>query len=100
METNDVLTDEVVIHWPVFGECFVVCSIANCSDVVSERVEPHVGNMRWIPWQWNSPRECFATYREIVQPALDETNHFVHAEAGSDCIWVIFVPLQQSFFET
>ena len=100
METNDVFANEVIIHWPVFGECFLVGAITNCSDVVSKRVEPHVGNMRWIPWQWNSPGECFTAYGEIVQPALNETNDFVHAEARSNGIRMIFVPLQQSIFET
>ena len=94
MESNDVFANEVIIHWPIFGECLLVGAIANCSDVVGKRVEPYVGNMRWIPRQWNSPSKCFTTYREIVQPTFNESEHFVHAEARSDGVRVIFVPFQ------
>ena len=56
--------------------------------------------MRFVPWKWNTPSECFATDRKIVESAFDETDYFVHAEARCDGLRVIGVPLEQTIFET
>ena len=99
MKANDVFADEVIIDRPSFGKRFFVCAITKCSDVVGEGIKPHVSHMRFVPWKWNTPSECFATDRKIVESTFDETDYFVHAEARCDGLWVIGIPLEQTVFK-
>ena len=49
MKSNDVFTDEVPVSWPALGELLVVGAVAVGSDVVGERIKPHVGDVLVVP---------------------------------------------------
>ena len=98
MKPNDVFADEVVVNWPMRSELFFVGAITMSGDVVSECIEPHVCDMRFIPWQLDAPGQSFSTDREISQTLFDETSYFVDAVVGFDRIRMIGVPLEKFFF--
>ena len=50
METDDVLTDQMQVCWPVFLEHLAVVAvtvIAKSGDIVRQRIQPYIGY--WKP---------------------------------------------------
>ena len=99
MEADDVLADEVVIDRPALGELFVVGAVTVGGDVVGERVEPYICDVRRIPRQRDAPSERLATDGEVVEARLDEADHLVHAVTRLDCVRMLGVPVEQSLLE-
>ena len=58
VETGNVLTNQVQVCWPVFGEKLPVSvRVAQASQVVSQRVHPHVHNVLIITGYGHAPVE-------------------------------------------
>jgi hypothetical protein len=80
MEPEDVLTDHVQVGRPVGRERLAMrVREADGGDVVGQRVEPDVHDVRGIAGYRNSPVEGGPRHREILQAAPDEAGHFVAA---------------------
>ena len=84
-------------HW---CEALVVGAEADGGEVVGERVEPHVGDVRRVPRQRDAPRRALVRLtREVAQPAADEPERLVAAELGDDRAGMGGVPVEQAVLE-
>ena len=99
MKPEDVFADEVIVHRPVGLECSIVGAVSDRSDVIGKCIKPYISDVRCIPWQGNSPGECLATYRKVIQSCLDKSGHFIEAISRCDAVGMIGVPLEQAIFK-
>ena len=58
VETGNVFTNQVQVCWPVFGEKLPLSvRVAQASQVVSQRIHPHVHNMFIVAGHGDTPVE-------------------------------------------
>ena len=88
VEADDLLADQVQVGGP---EVLAF----DRAHVSGQRVEPDVEDVVAFDRHRDAPLDGRAADRKIVQPLLDERDHFVAARLGLDEIRLLFVELQQ-----
>jgi len=84
VEAQDVLADHVQIRRPEGAELLALgVRIAGGGDVVGQRVEPDIHDMRRIARHRDAPAEAGARHREVAQPRLDERDDLVRRALGA-----------------
>ena len=82
MEASDPLADDVQIRGPQplvpgVGE-------ARSREIVDERIEPHVHRLLLVIGEGDAPRQPHPRDRNVLEAALEETQHFVAADRRID----------------
>src|SRR5690242_12476220 len=97
MKAQDVLTYHVQIGRPKRWEIGIVYfGIAECGDVVGERVEPDIDDMSRISGDRYAPAETRARDRQVLQSATHKADDFIAAAARSDRVGMGVIPGQQA----
>ena len=96
MEAQDVLADDMHVRRPegAVGLGSGV-GVAERGHVVGQRVQPDVDHVLGIVRHRDAPGEAGARYREVLQAALDEADHFVAARGRQDEVRALLVEPQQ-----
>ena len=100
METDDVLTDQMQVCWPVFLEHLAVVAvtvIAQSGDIVGQSVQPYIGDVLWIEGNRNTPAERGSGYAQILKSWKQEVvHHLVLSGNRLNELWVIVDVLDQT----
>ena len=101
VKTNDLFADHLQIGRPVFVKKLAVEStVAECGDVVCERVQPDVDNVLRIVGYGNTPGKCRAADREIPQPGAHERRYFIAPRFRANEIGLLGVQLKKFLLES
>ncbi len=99
VEAHDLFADHVYVGGPVMPESLLILSVGRAEayggDVVAERVEPDVDDVRGIAGDGDAPGKSGAGDGEIAQAAFDERDDFVAARLGIDEVGIFFVELEK-----
>ena len=79
MESHDILTDQVEIGGPPFCETLGIIGVARASEVVGQRIDPHIHDMAVAAGHLDPPVEAGARDGKIHQSAFDEFQNLVTA---------------------
>ena len=84
VEAHDLLTHQMHVRRPIFAEKPVVRRIvAQCGNIIGQRVDPHIHNVSGVKIHRHAPCEAGAAHAQILQAGLEEiVNHFVGAGGG------------------
>ena len=97
MKAQDVFTDDLHRCRPQRLELGFVFAVANRSDVVEQRVEPNVGDVRVVPRNVDSPVEFFFRARngKIFEASANERDNLVAGRFGLNELGVLLIKVEQ-----
>ena len=97
MKAQDVFTDDLHRCWPQRLELCIVFAITNCGDVVEQRVEPNVGDVRVVPRNVDTPVELLfrARDREVFETTANKSHNLVASRFRLNELWVLLVEVEQ-----
>ena len=98
MEARDVLAHDVRAG-PASLEVRFVDAVADSGDVVEQRVEPDVEDVRRVPGNLDAPVEARARDRQVVQPLPDERDDLVAHTRGLYEVGLRLVQVEQRLLE-
>ena len=103
VETADLLADQVHVRRPEFFEArlvlWIVGAVADCRDVVGQRVEPHVDHVLLVAGNRNAPGETCPAYGQVFEAAADKGDDLAPRRLRPDEPWVGVIKLQQLALE-
>ncbi len=92
VESHNILTDNVAVARPVLLEKLgrTVGVVAECGDIVRERVYPYINNVLGVECNGNAPCKSGTRNAEILKSRFNEVvEHFLLSAFGNDKIGVL-----------
>ena len=86
VETHNLLADQVNVRRPEF---FHIGIVNQRRDIVDNRVKPNVNDMPPVVGHGYAPIKRRARYAQVLQPALNETDHLVAPRRRHDKFGVL-----------
>src|SRR5438046_9454238 len=82
MEANDVLADQVDVGGPIALPQLGLVRIAQPRNIIGQRIEPNIHDMRIAAGHWDAPIKAGARGAEIFKAAFDEARDLITASIG------------------
>ena len=99
VKPKNFFSHDVIIRGPIFCSFGVRRCQPECSDVIQQRINPHIHHMPRCIWHRNAPRKICARDWNILQSLSHSTKHFIRTLCGANESRMICKVLRQSICE-
>ena len=79
VKADDILADQVQVGRPEFVPHLTAVRVTKASDVIGERIHPHIHHVIVVAGDLHAPVETGSADGQVFQAAFDEGKHFVSA---------------------
>ena len=95
MKPYNVFADHMGGGWPIMGEWPLLIGEPSGSEIICERIHPHIHYMFGVARHGNAPIKCGAADGKITKSACNEGGNFIAILFRHNEVWVLGVKVKQ-----